>query len=170
MPEWVNFWLNSSIQDMEALDSFSGQYVFISRNEGLRLNPLHLWMEGFSPELDFPRLAAARIERRFASAVTHPDNEFGSFYEAIIREASDTPWYGAVSAGDFWIRRLYPPDEEENVQEMETWEFLILLTIEKDLFVSQLDEIFERINPFPAPTRNQIEAINRVKGDFFSGF
>ena len=170
MPEWVELWLNSSIQDVEALNAYNGRYVFISRNEGLQLNPLHLWMEGFSPEFDFPRLAAARIERRFASEATLPDNDFGAYYETLIRAASDAPWTGAVKTDDFWIRRLYPYNEEENIEELETWEFIILLTIEKDSFASQLDEIFEGINPFPSPTRDQSEAIDRVIRNFFTGF
>ena len=170
MPEWVTLWLNSSIQEVEALGAFNGRYVFISRNEGVHFNPLRLWREGFSPELDFPRLAAARIERRFASAANHPDVEYGTYYEALIRTASDAPWTGAVSEGDFWIRRRYAPNEEENEQELETWEFLILLTMEKVLFESQLDEVFRRVTPVPNPSRVQMEAVNRVREDFFNGF
>ena len=169
IPEWVNLWLNSTIQDLEALQAFNGRYVFIGRNEGVNLNPLHLWRESFSPELDFPRLAAARIERRFASVTTHPDAEYGAFYEALIRAASDAPWIGAVSEDDFWIRRRYAPDEEDE-QELETWEFLILLTIEREQFAYQLDDVFRRINPFPTPTRYQIQAANHVKENFFNGF
>ena len=169
IPEWVNLWLNSNIQDIEALSAFNNRYVFISRNEGVQLNPLHLWREGFSPELDFPRLAAARIERRFASTTTHPDEEFGTFYEALIRAASDASWLGTVSEDDFWIRRRYTPDEEFG-QELETWEFLILLTIDKRLFASQIEDIFDKVNPVPSPTAAQIEAANRVKAGFFNGF
>ena len=169
MPEWVDLWLNSNIQGIEALGRFNNRYVFIGRNEGVQLNPLHMWREGFSPELDFPRLAAARIERRFTSTTAHPDDEFGAFYEALIRTASDAVWHGTVSEDDFWIRRRYTPYEEFE-QELETWEFLILLSIDKDIFASQVIDIFDRVNPVPSPTSAQVSAANRIKADFFNGF
>ena len=169
LPEWLDLWLNASIQDVEALPSFEGHYVFVGRNEGVHLAPLHMWLEGFSPELDFPRLAAARIERRFASEATHPDDEYGPFYEALIKTASDALWTGAMSLNDFWIRRRYTPNEEDR-QELETWEFLILLTIDKELFASQLDNVINMVNPHPTPTIAQTEAANRILNDFFNGF
>ncbi|MCL2007313.1 MAG: hypothetical protein FWG77_04435 [Treponema sp.] len=169
IPAWVDLWLDSGLQDIEELPPFNNRYVFIGRNEGVHLNPLNLWMEGFSPELDFPRLAAARIERRFSSEAGHPDHEYGSFYEALIKAASDAPWIGATKADDFWIRRRYIPDEDNN-EELETWEFIILLTIDRDLFASQFQDILDDIIPFPTPTIAQIEAANSIIENFFTGF
>jgi hypothetical protein len=71
-------------------------------------------------------------------------------------------------ADDFWIRKKYIANETEG--EQENWEFLILVTIEKSLFSSQLERIFENIKPVPPPNVNQIAAANRVKEQFFENF
>jgi hypothetical protein len=166
IPEWVNLYFNSGLREVEALKTYQGSYVFVYRNEGNNFNALQLWKDNFSAELDFPRLAAARIEARFS--VPYPDEEYGSFYEGLIRAASDASWTGAVMEDDFWVRKRYPPSEEEG--EQENWEFLVLVTIEKSRFSSQLEKVFENINPLPPPNANQIAAANLVKERFFEKF
>ena len=165
---------------METLEFYEDRFVFISRNEGSNFNALTNWAEGFLPDLDFPRLAAARIQARFSSGVPHPDYEYGAFFVTLVRTASDAQWTGAIKEDDFWIRRKYLPapeetfDEDDNpdasLQEREAWEFLILVTIEKELFASQLEEVFENIRPSPQPTKDQTAAISRVKERVFEGF
>ena len=168
MPEWVSFYFEGGLRKVESLGAYEGCYVFISRSEGNSFNALNHWKDGFSPELDFPRLAAARIETRFSAAVPYPDEEYGSFFEALIRTASDAPWTGAVREDDFWVRLKISSGDDE--PEIETWGFLILVTIEKTLFASQLNALFQNIKPNPQPSRNQITAANRVKDRFFEGF
>ena len=173
IPEWVFLCLDGDFRELEALDAYEGRYVFISRNEGNNFTALTQWNEGFLPELDFPRLAAARIEARFSIAVPYPDDEYGSFFEAMIRASSDARWTGAVREDDFWVSRKYFPlqDRSEIASPVnDTYEFLILVTIEKTDFASQLTEIFRNIKPSPAPTRSQNAAANRVKDNFFSSF
>ena len=182
MPEWADRWFEGGISEVEALYAYQDHYVFISRNEGNNFYALTQWTEGFNADLDFPRLAAARIETRLLSGVSLPDNVYGAFFETLIRAASDTPWTGAVREDDFWVHRKFFPDEDE-ISEMdidsenrgsslisENWEFLILVTIEKSLFASQLDAVFRSIRPNPQPTREQVNAANRVKDRFFDGF
>jgi len=168
IPVWVSLWLDSGVYAVENLDAYRERYVFVARNEANNFNALGLWKDGFSAELDFPRLAAARIEKRLASAVDDPDNSYGAFYETLIRAASDFNWTGAVRVDDFWTLRQFPAGEEG--VPVENWEFLILVTIDKSLFVSQLDRIFQVINPNPPPSRDQRTTINRVRERFFEGF
>ena len=175
IPEWVNLYLEGGASHVETLDAYGESYVFIGRNEGNNFNALTQWTKGFSPELDFPRLAAARIETRFRAAVPYPDEEYGAFFEELIRTASDTVWTGAVREDDFWIRKTYfPGGASEPVffenEERETWEFLILVTIDRKLFASQLATVFRNTKPNPAPAKDQIAAANRVKDRFFTGF
>jgi len=166
VPEWVNSYLDSGLRKVETLAAYQDSYVFIPKNEGNNFNALRLWKDNFSAELDFPRLAATRIEARFS--VPYPDIEYGSFYEALIRAASDASWTGAAAKDDFWIRKKYLPNETEG--EQENWEFLILVTIEKSSFSSQLKTVFDKMNPIPQPDENQIAAANRVKEQFFEKF
>jgi len=168
IPVWVSLWLDSGVYAVESLDAFKDRYVFVARNEANNFNALGLWKDGFSAELDFPRLAAARIEKRLASAVDDPDNSYGAFYEALIRAASDFRWIGAVRVDDFWMLRQFTSGEEG--VPVENWEFLILVTIDRSLFASQLERIFQIMNPNPPPSRDQRTTINRVRERFFEGF
>ena len=167
-PEWVSLFLEGGIQGVESLAAFNGRHVFISQNKGTNFNALNHWKEGFSPELDFPRLAAARIEARFFSETPLPDQEYGAFFEALIRTASNARWSGAVKEDDFWIRRKFT---ENNVElETENWLFIILVSIEKPVFAIQLDTVFSNTKPYPPLSRRQLAAVNRVKDNFFEGF
>jgi hypothetical protein len=174
IPGWVSTWLDLSVHDVE--DLYPGSFVFIYRNEGNNFSALNLWKDGFQAELDFPRLAAARIEERFNSASYNPDEEYGAFFIDLIRAVSDRHWEGAVRAGDFWISKKYlsgAAGQETGsilLDGREIWEFMILVTIDKPLFASQLEAIFQNLKPFPPPSRNQNTAINRVKNRFYEGF
>ena len=192
IPEWAELWLNSEnsesgIHAIEALDAYRDRYVFISRNIGNNFNALTQWSKGFSPEQDFPRFAAARIEARLSNSVPFPDNEYGAFYETLVRTAADASWYGAVRVDDFWIHREFragsgedgepsganEPNTQENLTSSparEVWEFLILVTIDRTLFASQLDDIFRNMDLKPVPSRDQAAAVNKVKDHFFEGF
>ena len=189
MPEWVSLWLSSGLRGIETLSYYEGRFVFVHRSEGNNFNALTLWKDSFSPVFDFPRLAAARIEARFSVPV--PDQEYGAFFENLIRTASDAIWTGAAIEDDFWIHRKFILDEDEpesstgaaNQTQSETdqapadfsrveenWEYFILVSMNKALFASQLDAIFRNVNPSPRPTMEQTSAANRVKDRFFEGF
>jgi len=96
IPDWVYYYYEGNFSAIENLPGFRDKYVFISGNTGTNFNALLQWNEAFPTDLDFARLAAIRIEKRFlASAVTYPDDEYGSYFEALIRAASDAQWVGA---------------------------------------------------------------------------
>jgi len=177
MPEWVEHWLEGGIAAVEALAAHQGRHVFISRNEGVNFNALAQWAQWFIPELDFPRLAAARIQERFLYGVSRPEIVYGPFFVALVRAASDAPWAGAVKEDYFWIRREFYLDGNDTPEwnnnsgfTEEDWEFLILVTIDKDHFASQLDAVFRDARPASQPTREQQNAANRVIELFFEGF
>jgi hypothetical protein len=153
---------------VEALRAHQGSFVFIHRNEGNNFNALNLWKDNFSAELDFPRLAAARIEARFSAGISYPDEEYGAFYEALVRGSSDAFWTGAAAEDDFWVRKKYHANEAEG--EQENWEFFVLVTMEKSRFSSQLQTVFENLNPLPPPDEKQAAAASKVKERFFEGF
>ena len=174
IPDWVNSLREAGISGIESMNKYNDKFVFLSRNEGSNFNALAQWANGFSAKLDFPRLAAARIEARFLNNIIFPEDEYGTFYEALVRAASDMSWSGAAIEDSFWSRRVFVPEENENsettVQAEEKWEFLILVSMEKTLFASQLDTLFRSIKPVPQPKRDQTAAANRVKERFYEGF
>ena len=194
IPEWVSVFYDFGVSGVEALGAYEDRFVFVSRNEGINFRALNLWLEGFSAEQDFPRLAAERIGARYSSGISRPDEEYGSFYQTLVRSVSDSFWRGAVKNDDFWILRefirgeeetgapgpdylpqedeydYYTPDTATGPQETESWEFLILVTIEKTLFASQLDMIYRNMNSLPLPSRDQTAAAGRVRDRFYEGF
>jgi hypothetical protein len=168
IPEWVNSVLEGGVRSIRALEANGDNYIFITRNEGNNFNALGLWVNGFIAEMDFPRLAAARVLLHFSAGVHFPDETYGAFYETLIRDVSDFHWTGMLKEDDFWIRRKFPADEDE--PESEDWEFFILVIVGKTHFAAQLDSIFQNINPRPAPTGEQALAARRVIDRIFDEF
>ena len=168
IPEWADRFLEGGANGLRAIEANMDSYMFIARSSGNNFNALNLWKDGFYAELDFPRLAGARIEARFSAGIHFPDEEYGAFYEALIRAVSDARWTGMIKEDDFWIQRSFLTDEEE--PEREDWDFLILVSIGKTSFISQLNSIFQRISPSRPSTERQALAFNRVVERFFEGF
>jgi hypothetical protein len=168
IPEWVSRFLDQGISAVELMEVFNNRYVFIGTNRGNNFNALSHWMEGFTVDQDFPRMAAVRIEQRLTSAAAlYPDDEYGEFFETAVKKASDAVYTGAVKEAVFWIRRrLYG----EAVPDREQYDFFALVTIEKYLFQIQLNELLNNITTAVPPAREQAAAINRIRETFFENF
>jgi len=174
IPVWVQYYLDNNILHIEDFFDYSDHFVFIASNSGTNVNALQQWMNAFSAELDFPRLVAVRMENRFLNAaVLFPDDEYGSFFVALIRAASDAHWQGAVRAEDFWVYRSFVGFDNPETELPETWEryeFLILVIVEKNILIPQIESILQNVQPSSALSRYQRNAVNRVIENFFDGF
>ena len=168
IPEWVSIWLSGGNSGVETISTYEDLFVFVHSSEGNNFRALELWRDSFNSELDFPRLAARRIEARFGRNVPFPDMQYGPYYEALVRASSDAYWTGSRVRDNFWIQKKYLPSEEEG--ESESWEFLILVTIEKSLFDSQLEAVFKEISDLSSLTKDQTEAVKQVQDHFFDRF
>ena len=170
IPAWASLYLNGNFAAIEKLPEYRDLYVFIGENSGTNFNALKQWEGAFSPDLDFARLAAARIEKRFLdAAVTYPDDEYGSYFEALIREASDAVWEGAQRKDDFWVYRSYPAEDEFS-EIGQIYDFLILVCIEKNLLDEQIKTVMQNVKPEAPLSRDQRNAVSRVQEHFFEGF
>lgn len=173
IPAWVDHYLDGNIFLIESMEEYQDKYVFISANTGTNFNALAQWQAAFLPDLDFARLAAVRMEKRFLNAASvYPDDEYGSFFEALIRAASDAEWTGAIRMDDFWVYRSFLEDleGEDFFLVRESFDFLILVGIEKSLLEAQIRMLFDKIEPPVQLTRNQRNAVNRVVERFFDLF
>jgi hypothetical protein len=86
---------------------------------------------------------------------------------------SDGEYSGASKEQTFWLKQEVQSvniDEEDSVTVFERYEFLILVSIDKELLQNQIQNMMEGIKPGTPPTRNQTTAINRIKATFFEGF
>ena len=170
IPGWVSAYLAGGNAAVEAFEEFQDYYVFISMNSGTNSNALLQWQEGFSPEMDVARLVAVRIENRFLSAGSgNPDRDYGSYFEALIRAASDMSWEWVLREGDFWIYRRFPESEDAPMGR-EVYDFFVLTIIEKSLLVSRLNALMQGIKPVTSLSRDQAAAVNRVQDRFFDSF
>ena len=164
MPEWITVYLQGGLRGIESMEIYQFDYVFVSRNMGNNFSALSQWQNSFSPELDFPRLAATRIEERFLMEFSLPDFELGSFYTAFIRAISDSQWPRSTLEDDFWMLVKISPDAEPS------WEFFILSAIPRNEFRDFFNHLYDNVNPRIAPNWEQQRAINRFRQNFFSEF
>ena len=179
IPEWVRMYFDDAVNEMEALDKFSGKYIFIGENKGENFSALQQWANGFTVEQDLPRLVTRRVEHRLvASASLYPDDEYGEYYEFLIREVSNGEFLAAAKEQTFWLKRKIAVNNEEiddgvvsNPSAIgEIYEFLVLISIDRDTLQKKLQGIMAGIKTKTAPTRDQAAAIAKIKNTFFEGF
>jgi len=181
IPEWVRLYFNNAVNEIEDMDRFSGQYVFIGENGGGNFNALQQWANGFTVEQDLPRLVTLRVERRLvASASLYPDDEYGEYYEFLIRDVSNGEFLTAEKEQTFWLKRKKNEDSAEtdditNSQSnpdtaRERYEFLVLVSIDSETLQKQIQGIMTRIKTKIPPTKDQAAAIAKIKNNFFEGF
>jgi hypothetical protein len=170
LPEWTVRYLQGGIPDVESMDNYSDKYVFIGENRGNNFNAMRQWALHYSAEQDLPRLAATRIEKRmYAQASLYPDDEYGDFFEALVKNAANEVYLNAQREESFWIKQqIEEPEQTENPTVREAYVFFVLISADKAIMQKQIRDIMGNIKT--APTRDQSAAINRLRQNFFEGF
>jgi hypothetical protein len=175
IPLWVNCYLEGDARKIETLDSYNGKYVFIGENRG-DFNALRQWANGFSPMQDVPGLVARRVENRFISATSlYPDDAYGEYFTEMMKKVSDGEYPSAVKEQTFWIKRKIILDASETANEkpdaeIERYEYLILVTIEKEILQKQIRDMMAAVKSPASVTREQTAAFNKIQNTFFEGF
>jgi hypothetical protein len=109
-----------------------------------------------------------------SAATLYPDDEYGEYFEALIKRASNTEFPGAVKEETYWIKTLLIPDNDEETEEgaepLEQYEFFVLISIEKPILRNSISSLMADIETTAAPNRYQRASINRVQQIFFEGF
>ncbi|MCL1837100.1 MAG: hypothetical protein FWG46_06100 [Treponema sp.] len=175
IPEWVRRYLAGDGRGIELMDQFSGKYIFVGENQGDNINSLRQWANGFTAAYDLPRLVAARVERRLvSSAALYPDDEYGQYFENLIKKVSDGEYPGAVKEQTYWVRRMRIIGEDDGGGEIdritELYEYMVLTSIDIETLRAQLRQIMAGIRTATPPTRDQAAAISRIQQTFFEGF
>jgi len=177
IPEWARLYIDDKENEIEALDVFEGKYVFIGANGGGNFNALQQWANGFTVEQDLPGLVTLRAETRLVTAASlYPDDEYGDFFEFLIRDLSDAEYYGAVKEQSFWLSRAVRPSETDDADtnpaasDTERYEFLILVSVDKETLQKQIQNIIANVKVKEHPTKEQAAAVARIKNNFFEGF
>jgi len=175
MPDWLLAFLEGGIERVERMDSYSDKYVFIGRNDGENFTALNKWADNYSAMRDFPMLAAARIEKRMIlTSSLYPDDEYGIFFERMVLNAYSGEYQGAVKEDIFWIKIKVDSEtiESENSAPSETYNFFILITIDRTMMRVIITNMMTRILAAisPAPSGARAAAIERLRQTFFEGF
>jgi len=167
IPAWLNSFLNGGIEAVEKMDVYSNKYVFIGINEGENITALNKWVEFYTVAQDFPMLAAARIGKRmYFTATLYPDDEYGAFYEAMIHNAYNAEYPGAVKEDNYWIKT-----KSENAEASSgNYKFFILVTIEKMLMQNIIRNMMTKTTTDVTMTTIQSNSVNRLRNTFFEGF
>jgi hypothetical protein len=181
IPEWARLYFNNAVNEIETMDRFSGKYIFIGENGGSNFNALQQWANGFTVEQDLPRLVTQRVENRLvASASLYPDDEYGEYYEFLIRAVSNGEFLNAEKEQTFWLKRKITADggETDGMTESQSkpdterdrYEFLVLVSINRETLQKQIQGIMTNIKIKVPPTKEQTAAITKMKNSIFEGF
>jgi hypothetical protein len=170
MPEWVTRYIADGVRGVEAMPIYKDVYVFIGEDKGSNLNALKQWVSGFSVAQDLARMVSFRVQMRFANAATgNPDDEYGRYFENVVKTVSDTSISGARKENDFWILKSIFKDDGKTV-DREEYEYFVLVSVDKNLLQRQIDAVLDQAVADAAPTRDEVIAIERVKTIFYEGF
>jgi hypothetical protein len=164
IPLWVTAYFNG--ENIENLPQYRGKYLFVSRQIGNDLNVLSQ-LTG-DVEKDFPLLIASRVQKSLTRNIKiYPDAEYGAFFEEAVKAFYDANFEGIIKEDDFWIKRRIT---QEDGMDSETFDFLTLVSVDKNILVLQINTLLFGVNPSEEPTREQASAIIHIKNNFFNYF
>jgi hypothetical protein len=181
LAEWAPPYINGGAAALEKLNEFNRYYVFVAEQSSTNRDTLLQWADNFSVEQDFPQLVFLRAYRRLTGSLSiNPDELYGSFFETLMKRIAALKWPFARRYAETWIlaHRLpsdipaASPDsgEPEQVSDSPLCIYMILNVIEKTEVQSALNLVMDDILTDKTFTRDQIQAINALKSNFFDGF
>jgi len=175
LPDWLSAFLNGGIEEAEKIDFYNDKYLFIADNRGLNFAVLNKWADNFTTEQDFPMLVAARIERRMnISNSVYPDEEYGIFYETLVKSAYSGVYPGAVREDTYWVKTKAIQEngngERESAALPEVYNFFVLISVERAAMQASVYNLIQQAIVSSAPSGAQAAAINRLRQNFFEGF
>jgi len=177
MPEWLLSFAEGGNKAVEQLNAYRDKYVFVGVNEGTNFIILNKWTENFTAAQDFAILAAIRIEERMiAGASLYPDDEYGLFFETLVKIAYGTEYPDAVKEETYWFKNGTDP---------ETFNFFIMITIDRNTMQSIIRGMMAQAQAITStsglgpqgyrpqnlrPRGSQAASVNRIRQTFFEGF
>jgi len=171
LPGWLSAYINGGNEEVEKMSAYYGKYVFIGNNEGINFTAMNIWADNFSAVRDFSILAAERIERRMISAAyLYPDNEYGLFFETMVKKAYNTVYTGAVKEDTYWIKMKARQENDNMEAYTEIYNFFVLISIDKITIQAIINDLMAESLSVVTPTAEQKDSINRLRQNFFLRF
>ncbi len=170
IPAWVVTFIETGVQGIEAMDAYKDKYVFIAEDSGANKQPLSLWMTGFNVTQEVARMVSTRVQSKFAGAAAgSPDDEFGRYFENVVKSAAEARYSGARKENDFWVMRRYFKEDGKSI-DREEYTMYVLVSIDKAMLQSQIQAVLDGTAADTPPSKEQQTAIDRVKESFYEGF
>jgi hypothetical protein len=176
LPAWLSAYLSGGIEAVERIERYSGKYMFVGNSEGLNFTAMEKWTENYSPVRDFAILAASRIEKRMIANISfYPDDEYGPFFENMIKKAYSAVYPGVVKEDSYWIKTV--KNEGGEPEENGAYIFFVLVSIDKmtmqTVITNMITESIVPVTPagpVSSVVMAQRGAVNRLRQNFFEGF
>jgi len=170
IPAWVVTFIETGVQGIEAMDAYKDKYVFIAEDSGANKQALSLWMTGFNVTQEVARMVSTRVQSKFAGAAAgSPDDEFGRYFENVVKSAAEARYSGARKENDFWVMRRYFKEDGKSI-DREEYTMYVLVSIDKAMLQSQIQAVLDGTAADTPPSKEQQTAIDRVKESFYEGF
>jgi hypothetical protein len=168
LPAWLSAYLTGGIEAVEQIERYSGKYMFIGHSQGLNFAAMDKWTGIYSTERDFSILAASRIERRMIANVSlYPDDEYGLFFETMVKKAYSTVYRGVQKEDVYWVKTKNETDEPDDDG---LYVFFVLVSIDKITMQSVISNMITESAASVTVTNTQRSSINRLRQNFFEGF
>ncbi len=170
IPEWVSVYVNDGSTGVEALEKYKDKYVFVGEDSGTNREALRQWATGFTVAQDMARLVSTRVQAKFAGAAAgSPDDEYGRYFENVVKSASDASYSGARKESDFWILKRYYKEDGKTV-DREVYDYYVLVTIDQETLKRRVEAVINGVKVDKPLSREQQTAVDRVKESFYEGF
>lgn len=170
VPAWVTTFIEGGAQAVEALPAYTDKYVFIGEDSGTNLPALRLWIQNFNIAQDLAQMVSLRVQTKFAGAAAgSPDDEFGRYFENVVKNTAEARFSGARKETDFWVLKRFFKDDGKTV-DREAYDVYVLVSIDKASLESQIEAILTGTVADRPLTREQQTAVDRVKESFYEGF
>lgn len=162
LPRWLRAYLSGGIEEIEKIPAYNGKYIFIGMSEGMNFSAMGKWAENFSPLRDTTMLAAKRIEKKLiTSAALYPDDEYGEFFEVLVKNAYGAVYPGTMKEDTYWIKIN---------SETDMYVFFVLISVDISDFQNVVHEMIATSIQSSSLTRDKRNAVNRLQQNFFEGF
>jgi len=159
IPGWLDAYAKGGIVEVEKMEFYHGRYCYIVINEGGNFDSLGKWAKNYSADRDFSRLAAARIEKRLINGASlYPDDEYGVFFEKLVKKAYDIEYADALMEDTYWVKCG------------EVYKFFVFISIDVVMMQTIINNLTSETLASVTPTRSQSSSIARLQHNFFEGF
>jgi hypothetical protein len=188
MPEWLSLYTSGGIPALEKQREFTRYYLFIAEQSSPNLDTLRQWANNFRVERDFPRLVFLRAYRRLTRNLSiTPDELYGSFFEMMMKHTAAQGWPQAQKYAETWalvnrrpVNQGEPASAEtlpaidgeppETSADSTVYIYFILSMIEKTEIENNMKALMNDVAIDKTFNRDQVQAINSIKSNFFNGF